>query len=575
MERPYDLVIRGGVVIDGTGAPGFEGDVAVKDGKIAAIGKVDGAGAEEIDAAGKLVTPGFVDIHTHYDGQAVWSDRLSPSSSHGVTTVVGGNCGVGFAPCRPEHREMLISLMEGVEDIPEVVMTEGLTWDWETYPEYLNAIERRPRDIDFASQIPHSAVRVYVMGQRGVDREPATAEDLARMQAIVAEAVDVGALGFATSRLIIHKTGKGDAIPTWGAAETELEAMALALKRAGKGVLQAVFGAPGRSFEDEIDLLSRLTKMSGRPASFTMAQSNETPDSWKNVMRHLAQANEGGPRIRAQVYPRPIGVVLGFDLSINPFSLCPSYEPLAKLPFAQRVQALRDPQVRARLMMEEPEEGLIPLARLGRRYEFMYPLGDNPNYEPRREDSVAARAAAMGVEPAQLAYDLLLENDGRGMLLVAIANYGDHSLEPIHSLITDPNSVLGLGDGGAHYGMICDSSFPTFVLQHWTRERAGKKLAVEEAIKALTSDPAATVGLADRGVLSVGRKADLNVIDHDRVMLPKPDIRYDLPAGGRRLYQGAHGYEATIVSGQVISREGKATDALPGRLVRGAQPAPA
>ena len=571
MPHAYDLVIRNGLVVDGSGAERFEADVAVTDGRIAAIGAVSGRGAEEIDAHGLLVTPGFVDIHTHYDGQAVWSERLSPSSSHGVTTVVGGNCGVGFAPCRPEHHDLLVSVMEGVEDIPEVVMTEGLTWEWETYPEYLNAIEKRPHDIDFASQIPHSAVRVYVMGQRGADREAATADDLNRMQAIVREAMQVGALGFATSRLIIHKTGQGDAIPTWEAAESELEAMAMALKDAGKGVLQAVFGAPGRTFEDEIDLLSRLTRMSGRPASFSMAQANDNPDAWRGVMRHLAAANREGPPIRAQVYPRPIGVVLGFDLSINPFSLCPSYQPLIKLPFAQRIAALRDPAMRARLLAEEPGDAIIPLARMGRRFNFIYPLGDPPNYEPTQASSLAAQAVARGVHPAELAYDLLLENDGRGLLLAALANYGSGSLDPIHALITDPNSVLGLGDGGAHYGMICDSSYPTFVLQHWTRERQGARLSIEAAIKALTSDPAETVGLRDRGLLAVGRKADLNVIDYDAVALETPHVLYDLPAGGRRITQGARGYEALVVSGQVVSRGGEPTGALPGRLVRGPQ----
>ena len=571
----YDLVIRGGLVVDGTGGEAFEADVGVEDGRIAAIGKGLGRGAEEIDAKGRLVTPGFVDIHTHYDGQAVWSDRLAPSSSHGVTTAVGGNCGVGFAPCRAEHRDLLVSVMEGVEDIPEVVMTEGLTWDWETYPEYLDAIEKRPRDIDFASQIPHSAVRVYAMGQRGADREPATAEDLVNMQAIVREAIDAGALGFATSRLIIHKTGQGDPIPTFMAAETELEAMAMALKDAGRGVLQAVFGAPGRTFEDEIDLLARLGKISGRPASFSMAQSNENPDAWKGAMRRLAEANASGPPIRAQVYPRPIGVVLGFDLSINPFSLCPSWQPLAKLPFAERLAALRDPQVRARLLMEEPGEALIPLSRLGRRYDFMWPLNDPPNYEPKAEDSIAAVAARGNMSPGEIAYDLLLENEGRGLLLVAIANYGDRSLTPIHTLMTDPNAVLGLGDGGAHYGMICDSSYPTYVLQHWARERQGERLTIEQAIKALSADPARTVGLMDRGVLSVGRKADLNVIDHDAVRLSQPKVIFDLPAGGRRLTQTATGYEAMVVAGQIVSRGGETTGALPGRLVRGQQAAPA
>ena len=574
MDPAYDLVIRNGLVIDGTGAERFEADIAVRDGRIAAIGAFSGAGAEEIDAAGKLVTPGYVDIHTHYDGQAVWSERLSPSSSHGVSTVVGGNCGVGFAPCRPEHRALLVSVMEGVEDIPEVVMTEGLSWDWQTYPEYLDAIEQRPHDIDFASQIPHSAVRVFVMGQRGADREPATEDDLRRMQAIVREAIGVGALGFATSRLVIHKTGQGDAIPTFQAAEHELEAMALALKDTGRGVLQAVFGESGRTFEDEIDMLSRLTRISGRPASFSMAQSNDNPEAWRHVMQHLAEANAKGPRIRAQVYPRPIGVVLGFDLSINPFSLCPSYQPLAKLPFVERIAALRDPMLRARLLMEDPLDAIIPLARLGRRFDFMWPLADPPDYEPKPEDSIAARAARQGVDPRELAYDLLLENDGKGLLLVALANYGSGSLDPIYSLIMDPNSVIGLGDGGAHYGMICDSSYPTFVMQHWTRERDGQRLSIEQAVKSLTADPAATVGLLDRGVISVGRKADLNVIDYDQLRLATPHVLYDLPAGGRRITQGARGYEALVVSGQVVSRHGEPTGALPGRLVRGQQAAP-
>ena len=341
-----------------------------------------------------MVTPGFVDIHTHYDGQAIWSDRLSPSSSHGVTTVVGGNCGVGFAPCRPEHRDMLISVMEGVEDIPEVVMANGLTWEWETYPEYLDAVERRPRDIDFASQIPHSAVRVYVMGQRGADRESATEDDLKKMQALVREAIGAGALGFATSRLIIHKTGKGDAIPSFQAAENELEAMALALKDCGRGVLQAVFGVPGRTFEDEIDLLSRLTKLSGRPASFSMAQDPARPDAWRNVMRHLGEANAGGPAIRAQIYPRPVGMVLGFDLSVHPFCLCPSFQPLARLPFDLRIAELRKPEVRARLLMEEPIDPLVPLSKLGRAFERMYPFNDPPDYEPAQESSFGRRRAA-------------------------------------------------------------------------------------------------------------------------------------------------------------------------------------
>ena len=574
MSHSFDTVIRRGLIVDGTGGAPFEGDVGLRDGKIAAIGKIDGRGAEELDAKGKLVTPGFVDIHTHYDGQVVWSDQLSPSSSHGVTTAVGGNCGVGFAPCRPEHRALLVSVMEGVEDIPEVVMTKGLSWNWETYPQYLDAIEARPHDIDFASQIPHSAVRVYVMGQRGADREAATADDLIGMQAIVREAMEVGALGFATSRLVIHKTGSGDAIPSFDSDEAELAAMAQALRDSGKGVLQAVFGVQGRTTQDEIDLLSRLTAISGGPASFSFAQENARPDIWKEVLIHLAAANAKGPRIRGQVYPRPIGVVLGFDLTANPFSLCPSYQPLVALSFEDRIKALRDPVVRAQLLSEDPDNPVIPLTRLGRAFERMFPLSDPPNYEPAPETSIAAQARNRGLRPEELAYDMLLEDDGRAMMFVAFANYGSGTLDPIGALITDPNCVLGLGDGGAHYGMICDSSYPTFVLQHWARDRAHGRLSIQTAIKALTLDPAMTVGLQDRGVLSVGRKADLNIIDHDKIMLPQPRVIYDLPAGGRRLFQGAQGYDATLVAGTVIARHGEATGALPGRLVRGPQGVP-
>ena len=574
MARAFDLVIRNGTIVDGTGGAPFESDVAVTGGRIAAIGKIAGSGNEEIDARGRIVTPGFVDIHTHYDGQVIWSDRLSPSSSHGVTTVVGGNCGVGFAPCRPEHRDMLISVMEGVEDIPEVVMANGLTWDWETYPQYLDAVERRPRDIDFASQIPHSAVRVYVMGQRGADREAATQDDLQKMQALVREGIRAGALGFATSRLIIHKTGKGDAIPSFQAAESELEAMALALKDCGRGVLQAVFGVPGRTFEDEIDLLSRLTKLSGRPASFSMAQDPARPEAWRNVMRHLDEANAGGPAIRAQVFPRPVGMVLGFDLSVHPFCLCPSYQPLARMPFDRRIAELRKPDVRARLLMEEPADPLVPLSKLGRAFERMYPFNDPPDYEPPDELSIATQARKRGVAPTELAYDMLLENDGRAMLFVALANYASGTLDPVLAMMSDRNSVLGLGDGGAHYGMICDSSYPTFVLSHWTRDRKGRRMTIEKAIKALAADPAAAVGLNDRGMLSAGRKADINVINYDSVALPRPTIRYDLPAGGRRLDQAARGYDATIVSGTVIARGGVPTGALPGRLVRGPRETP-
>jgi N-acyl-D-aspartate/D-glutamate deacylase len=573
MASDFDLIIRHGTVLDGSGGQPFESDIAVKDGRIAEIGRVSGKAREEIDAKGLLVTPGFVDIHTHYDGQAVWSDRLAPSSSHGVTSVVMGNCGVGFAPCRAGDRGLLISVMEGVEDIPEVVMADGLTWDWETFPQYLDALERRPHDIDFATQIPHSAVRVFAMGSRA-PTEIATDDDKAAMQVLVREALDAGALGFATSRLFIHRTGKGAFIPSYAAEEAELGAMAQTLKESGRGVLQFVLGRPGTRFIDDVRMVARLAKESGRPASFSFAQDNSNADAWREILDVVAKANASGSRIRAQIFPRPVGMMIGYELSVNPFCLCPSYQPIAAKPHAERIKALRDPALRTRLLSEKPLDPIAPLALLGRNFERMFPVGDPPNYEPPMETSIAAEARRRGLTPEEFAYDTLLEEGGKKQLYVALTNYARGNLDAVLEMMRREDTVLGLGDGGAHYGMICDSGYPTFLLAHWTRDRHGDKLPLTQAIRMLTRDPAETVGLNDRGRIATGYKADLNIIDYDALELPAPKVTYDLPAGGKRLMQGARGIKTTIVSGIAIARDGEATGARPGKLVRGAQSAP-
>lgn len=570
MVAEFDHVIRNGTVVDGSGGPAFEGDVAIRDGRIAAIGTVSGVGREETDATGRLVTPGFVDIHTHYDGQAIWSDRLSPSSSHGVTTVVMGNCGVGFAPCRREDHELLIKVMEGVEDIPGAVMAEGLDWSWETFPQYLDALDSRPRDIDAAVYLPHSPLRVYAMGARGAQRETATDDDLRRMRQLAREAVEAGALGFATSRLHIHRTADGSEIPTFGSSEAELAAITDGLRDAGRGVIQAVLDFPDESWE-QLKMLRRLGERSGRPVTFTLGSGNAGPEGWRTALEIVEEANDSGIPITAQVFPRPIGLVQGHNLSINPFSLCPTYQALASLSFDEKIRELRKPEVRAKLIAEKPGSGPSMLAALGRTYEWMFPLADPPDYEPSAADSIAARARQAGLSPEEFVYDLLLGNDGRAMVYVALGNFHSASLNSVREMMQHKDTVLGLGDGGAHYGMICDASYPTFVLTHWTRDRSTGRLPLPWAVKALAADPARTVGLHDRGLIAPGYKADINVIDYDRLALDVPTIRFDLPAGGRRLDQTARGFDLTMVSGAVVYRRGEATGALPGRLVRGAQ----
>jgi len=574
MERAYDLVIRGGRVVDGTGADAYEADVGVKDGRIAVVGDVAGRGAEEIDAHGLLVTPGFVDIHTHYDGQATWDQRLQPSSWHGVTTVVMGNCGVGFAPCRPGDHDRLIRLMEGVEDIPFPVLAEGLPWNWESYPDYLDSLQGRTFDIDVGAQLPHAALRVYVMGERGANREPATEADIAAMAAIAKRAVEAGALGFSTSRTLNHRTSDGQPTPTLTAAEDELMGIALGLKAAGKGVLQ--FVSDFADAEAEFGLMRRLVERSGRPLSFSLLQGHRAPEGYRFLLERLSQATAAGLPIRAQVAGRPVGVLFGFELTLNPFSQTQAYGEIAGLPFDERVARLRDPAVRARLLSEEVENRRGFAGTQPRNWGQMYLMQAEPDYEPTADSTVEAIAAARGVDPEVVALDHMLSNGGRGMLYLPFLNYAEGSLDPSWVMLQHPDCVPGLSDGGAHVGMICDGSFPTSNLIHWARDRTrGPRLRLEDLVAGQTRRTAETVGLYDRGLIAPGYRADLNVIDFDRLKLHAPQVAHDLPAGGRRLIQRAEGYVATIVAGQVTYRDGEPTGALPGRLLRGAQAPPA
>ncbi|MBB4613941.1 N-acyl-D-amino-acid deacylase family protein [Novosphingobium taihuense] len=573
MTAKADLLIRGGMIVDGTGTEPHFGDVVLQGDRIIQVGgSFAGAAAEVIEAEGLVVTPGFVDIHTHYDGQAIWSDTLSPSSSHGVTTAVLGNCGVGFAPCRTADHEALIQLMEGVEDIPGVVMAEGLPWDWETFPQYLDALAARQRDIDVACLLPHSPLRVWVMGERAIAREEATDEDLARMRAIALEALEAGAVGFATSRLNIHRTKAGELIPTFNAETRELLAITGALAEAGTGVFQAVLDAPFQSWEEEMARLLAVTKACGRPSTFTLGLVNSGPRNWEEALDKVDEARAQGMEIWPQVLPRPIGLISGWALSTHPFCLCPSYQPLAALPLEEQLPRLRDPAFRERLIGEMPQEG-HPLAMLTRIWDWMFPFGDPPQYEPATDQSIAALARAQGRSPEDVAYDVLMERDGTGMILNTLGNFHEGRLDALLDLVRRPDTVIGLGDGGAHYAAICDASYPTFMLTYWVRDRAGERLSLAETVEMLAARPAKVMGLEDRGLLRVGYKADINVIDLERLTLHAPVIRHDLPGGGRRLDQTATGYCATVVSGQIIRRNDRPTALRPGQVVRGVQKA--
>ncbi len=571
MAHTGSLIIRNGTIVDGTGAKPFVGDIKIVDGLIKEVGQVTGSADQEIGAKGLLVTPGFVDIHTHYDGQVTWSNKVGSSSQLGVTTVVMGNCGVGFAPCKPEDREITMKLMEGVEDIPGVVLQEGLPWNWNTFPEYLDALEARQFDIDVATQVGHAPIRINVMGDRGAKREPSTEADRARMTALAVEAIKAGALGFTTSRTILHRSSDGSPTPSLGAAEGELTAIAKGLGEAGLGVLQLVTDFD--DVDEEFAMLRRIVETSGRPLSLTLLQHEHLPDRWRRVMEHMHAATDAGLKMKAQVGARPVALIMSFALSLCPFTQLPSFEALRDLSPEERLKKLRDPEVRAKILSEEHSEAMYK--RRVANFDNLYPLGDPPDYEPKPEDSIAARAQRAGVDPTAFAYDYLLENDGTAMLYRPLYNYADRDHEVLREMLMDRDTVPGLSDGGAHYGYICDASFPTYLLTHWARDRSrGEKIPLELLVKWQTQDTAATVGLNDRGILRPGFKADINIIDFEGLKLQAPTIVYDLPAGGRRLGQAAEGFRATIVSGVVTYQNGAATGKLPGKLIRGAQKSP-
>jgi N-acyl-D-aspartate/D-glutamate deacylase len=563
----HDLVIRGGLIVDGTGAPGQHGDIAVDNGVIAAVGGMAGPGKREINADGLLVTPGFVDIHTHYDGQATWDPFITPSSWHGVTTVVFGNCGVGFAPVRQGAAPYLINLMEGVEDIPGTVLAEGVKFDWESFPNYLDRLEAMPRAVDVGTQVPHAALRFYVMGERGADHAAVpTQAEIDEMGVLLEDALKAGALGFTTSRTIKHKTADGRAVPSLSAREPELYGLALAMKRAGAGVLEvnSDFG-PG-----EFDTMRSAGEVAGRPLSCLLVQVNDAPDRWRETLDSVRTARRVGIDANCQVGCRPIGVLMGLETSRHPFDGHPAWQELAARRPAERfAQLQQDATLRARLVDGTPSAAM--LAMLSRAF----PIGAMLDYEPGPSTSITSQAAARGGNPLQLALDLMLAEDGKGLLLNTFENYHAGNLDVVREMLLDDATVMGVADGGAHVGVICDASAPTFLLSHWARDRKrGPGLPLEFLVKKHTADTAAAYGLGDRGVLARGMRADIAVIDFDRLGLTRPEVIYDLPAGGRRLMQRARGYRHVFVSCVETLQGDSHTGNLPGRLVRGARPRP-
>ena len=574
------LLIRNAHLVDGTGAPARDADVLVENGLVAAIADAGSLSEEPetIDAGGKLVTPGFVDVHTHYDGQVTWDPILTPSSWHGVTTVVMGNCGVGFAPAKPAERRWLIELMEGVEDIPGTALHEGIQWDWESFPEYLDALDKLPRTIDIATQIPHGALRVYVMGQRGADQEPATAEDLERMAALVKEAVEAGALAFSTNRLPGHTSIHGEPVPGTFAPEEELRALTQAVVDGGGEILQAVPAGGGNeeagAIPREVDLYRDISLATGARVTFSAPQNHPYPDEWKEVLEKCRAAKAAGADVVPQVLSRGSGLMLSLD-TFNPFSYTEPYQAIAALPHSERVAELRKPDVR-RAILEASRENNPSMLILGPALHSTFAMDDGVVFEPDEKDSIGARAEAAGVDPMELLFDTMVDlaeqsTDGKTRVLaVFFTGYAEGNLDAVETMMRDDLSVIGLGDGGAHCSMICDASWPAFVLQHWVRDRTrGARIGLEEAVKMMSKEAADLYGLGYRGTVEVGKRADLNVIDLDRVELQLPEVIDDLPTGASRIVQRAGGFELTLCAGEITFRNGEPTGARPGKLVRG------
>ncbi len=557
----YDLIIKNGEVFDGTGGPSVRADVAVKDGIIAKVASsIEGEADRIIDAEGRIVTPGFVDVHTHYDGQATWDSHLNPSSNLGTTTIVMGNCGVGFAPCKPEDHQVLVQLMEGVEEIPGSAMDEGLPWNWESFPEFLDALEERPRDIDIAALLPHGPLRVYVMGERAVNREPATAEDIEKMKVLIKEGIDAGAVGFSTSRTLVHRSSSGENIPTYRAATEELKSLGESLSAEKGSVFQMI--SDWEDADDEFSIIREIAERSGAKGTFTLLDLAPTPDLWHEQLKRIESAQEAGLDIRGQVISRPVGILMGHPASMHTFYARPTYKALAELPWDERIEKLRDPEIKARILREESEQPHVFVEIFEKRFRNMYPLEDPIEYLPSRDTSVVAMAEKEGREPSEWLYDYFLGNNGNNLVYIPAANFSEN----IHEMLTHPYTVSALGDGGAHVGSICDTSANVYVLTKWVKDR--KQIELTQAINMLCRQPAELYSLLDRGLIAEGMKADLNVIDFEELKLRTPHIVHDLPAGGTRFLQNADGIDITIKAGEVIYENGEPTGALPGRLVR-------
>ncbi len=573
----YDLVIRNAHIVDGTGKASFSGDLAVSSGKIVAVGAFNGSGEKEIDAQGKLLTPGWVDVHSHMDGQATWDPLCSPAANHGITTLIMGNCGVGFAPCATDEKahDRLIAVMEDVEDIPGAALHEGVEWNWESFPEYLDAVEAMPRAIDVGAQVPHCAVRTYVMGDRGTHNEKATAEDIKAMSAIVKDGIAAGALGFTTSRTELHTTREDEAMPGTYADEDELLGIGEALGEIGKGIYGVV--SDWNNWEDEMGWMKRLSIDNNCQINFILFFREE--EDWERVLKQLAfarEANEQGAQLIPHVGARPVNILLSWDGTINPFSFHANYGPLSVMSHEERLVELRKPEIRDAILAEDPPlMGDDFMDTIIGGYDKLYPLGNPPNYEPAPEDSIAARAERAGISSAAFCYDLMMENEGKGVVYFPCFGYGANDLSRQVALLEEDSTVISLADTGAHCGVLCDASVPTQMLSYYVRDRErGHRLQLEDVVKMQTRDTARCVGLQDRGTLEVGMKADLNLIDFEQLQLEVPRIEFDLPAGGRRMFQGAVGYIATIVNGEIIMENGQYTGAVPGALIRGTQPAP-